>query len=314
MTIPLDTWLGPMEREYLGEFIPQGGGAVRFVVVDDADLAHFDERILLATRRAGLPLIRINTASVRLHMLQYVFFAIAQAMDWDALLQARLERLVHDAGYRWPKPGMRLPLADLAHANGVAAHMLRTSVQQYITRTVWHDGGLAQDFRKAISALLMARLQDDQDTLRDGVLDWLRGDLRGLKAVRGAAIGARIGRNNARAMLVSLFHWLRSAGHPGMVVLIDLHRLLRERREVTDGLSYTPAAVMDCYEVLRQIVDDCEHYEGLFLIARADRRLINDDIPKRALSQYTALKMRVWDDVRPHGRDNPLAPLVVLTR
>ena len=65
--------------------------------------------------------------------------------------------------------------------------------------------------------------------------------------------------------------------------------------------------------MLRQIIDDCGHYEGLFLVARADRRLINDEVPKRALSQYTALKMRVWDDVRPLGRDNPLAPLVVLT-
>jgi len=25
-----------------------------------------------------------------------------------------------------------------------------------------------------------------------------------------------------------------------------------------------------------------------------------------------ALKMRIWSDVRPEGRDNPLAPLVVL--
>ncbi len=312
MSLKLDAWLQPMAREYLADFIPAGGAAIRFVVVDDADLPALCAGLSAAAEDAGLPMVQLDTANTRLHMLQFVFFAIARAVDWDAQSQTRLESLLGDAGYVWPEPGKRMSLVALAQANGVAAPLLRTTLHQHITRTVWHDRGLAQDFRKAMSALLVARLEDDQDTLRDGVLDWLRGDLRNLKAVRGAAIGARIGRHNARAMLVSLFHWLRGCGHQGMVVLLDLNRLLRERREIADGLVYTPAAVMDCYEVLRQIIDDCEHYEGLFLVARADRRLINDDAPKRALSQYTALKMRVWDDVRPSGRDNPLAPLVVL--
>jgi hypothetical protein len=311
--MPLDAWLGPMAREYLGDFIPQGGGAVRFVVVDDADLVAFRDRLAKAAGDAGLAMVQLDTATTKLHMLQFVFFAVARALDWDALLQARLEKLFDNAGYQWPEPGARMSLMALASANGVAAPLLRATLQQHITRTVWQDAGLAQDFRRAISALLIARLEDDQDTLRDGVLDWLRGDRLALKAVRAAAIGARIGRHNARAMLVSLFHWLRGGDHPGMVVLLDINRLRRERREIADGLVYSPAAVMDCYEVLRQIIDDCGHYEGLFLVARADRRLINDEVPKRALSQYTALKMRVWDDVRPLGRDNPLAPLVVLT-
>jgi len=123
---------------------------------------------------------------------------------------------------------------------------------------------------------------------------------------------ARIGRHNARAMLVSLCHWLRTCGHRGLVIMLDIRRLLLDRREVSDGIAYTPAAVMDCYEVIRQLIDDAEHLEGLFLTVLADRRLINDDVPKRALSQYTALKMRVWDDVRPQGQDNPLSPLVVV--
>jgi hypothetical protein len=33
---------------------------------------------------------------------------------------------------------------------------------------------------------------------------------------------------------------------------------------------------------------------------------------RRSLDAYLALKMRIWSEVRPEGRDNPLAPLVVL--
>ena len=76
---------------------------------------------------------------------------------------------------------------------------------------------------------------------------------------------------------------------------------------------YSPAAVLDAFEVLRQVVDDSEHFAGLLLVVLADRTLIADDT-KRSLDAYLALKMRIWSDVRPEGRDNPLAPLVVLAR
>jgi len=94
-----------------------------------------------------------------------------------------------------------------------------------------------------------------------------------------------------------------------MVLVLDIRQLHRERRMITEGLVYTPAAVMDCYEVLRQLIDDSEHFPGLFVAALADDAFLSDD-PRRSLSQYTALQMRVWDDVRPQGGDNPLAPLV----
>ena len=313
MPIALDRWLTPVRREYLDDFIPAGGSAVRFVVVDDTIAPALRDGLTAAAAHSGLSMICIDTATTRLHMLHFAFFAIARALDWEALIQTRLETLVTEAGYRWTQPGQRISLASLAQSNGVAPPLLRTTLQQHITSAVWEDGRLAQDFPKAMIALLDARLAEDKDSLRDAVLDWLRGDLRGLKDVRDAQIGARIGRHNARAMLMSLCHWLRSCGHRGLVLLLDIRRLLRDRREISEGVAYPPAAVMDCYEVLRQIIDDAEHFEGLFLVAMGDARLINDDTPKRALSHYTALKMRVWDDVRPHGQDNPLSPLVVIT-
>ncbi len=312
MPITLDNWLAPIKREYLDTFIPDGGGAVRFVVADDATLPALRESLTAAAADARLLVICIDTATTRLHMLHFVFFAIAKELDWENLVQTRLETLVTDAGYRWPQPGRRTSLVSLAESNGIAPPIMRTTLQQHITRTVWEDARLAQDFRKAMIALLDAQLAVDKDSLRDAVLDWMRGDLRNLKGVRDAQIGTRIGRHNARAMLMSLCHWLRACGCPGVVLLLDIRRLLLERREVLEGVAYSPAAVMDCYEVIRQVIDDSEHFEGLFLVAMGDARLINDDVPKRALSQYTALKMRVWDDVRPQGQVNPLSPLVVI--
>ena len=310
MAIPLESWLEIMRDEYLGSFIPDGGSAVRFVVAAGPDqVSQIGGRLRDLGDELGLTVIAIDTADTKLHLLQNLFFAIARTIDWDTLTQRQLERVVADSGYRWPAPGRRTTLAILAEANGVAPGLLRTQINQEITRAVWQDARLAQDFRNAMIALLDTRLADDRDTLRDAVLAWLQGTPGRLGPARDAQIAGKIGRHNARAMLKSLCHWLRVCGEKGVLLVIDISRLLRERREVQDGHVYSPAAVMDCYEVLRQMIDDAGHLEGFFLAVLADPPLLADDL-RRSLNQYTALKMRVWDDVRPEHGDNPLAPLV----
>jgi hypothetical protein len=298
-----------MGREYLASFVPEGGGAVRFAVGDADILTQVSDGLRDQAGVVGLQVVRLDVAVTRLHMLQTVVFALVDALPWDRLLQARLEALVASAGYRWPDPGQSVLLPALAEANGVAAHLLRRDLVQALSREVWNEPRLTLDFRYAMIALLDARLSGEEAALSDAVMSWLRGTLRALGQVKQAQIGRRIGRQNARAVLMSLCHWVRLCGAPGVVLLIDIRQLHRERRAVTEGFVYTPAAVMDCYEVLRQLIDDVEHFPGLFVAALADDAFLSDD-PKRSLSQYTALQMRIWDDVRPQGGDNPLAPLV----
>ena len=112
-------------------------------------------------------------------------------------------------------------------------------------------------------------------------------------------------------MLRSLCRWLRLCGRRGLCVTLDVRQLGKTGRAIETGLRYSPAAVLDAFEVLRQLIDDIEHFAGLLLVVLADEALIGDD-PKRSVDAYQALKMRIWDDVRPEGRDNPLAPLVRL--
>ena len=312
MAIPLGSWLETMREEYLASFIPAGGSAVRFVVMADPDQIQYASiRLRDQGRQCGLTAICLDTATTKLHQLQNLFFAIAKAMDWDALTRTQLERIVANSGYRWPEPGHRMSLAMLADANDVAPGLLHTQINQEITRIVWQDAGLAQDFRNAMIALLAARLAGDRDAVRNTVMDWLQGAPGRLAGIREAGIGAKIGRNNARAMLKSLCRWVRLCGGNGILLVIDIGRLLRERREVQDGHVYSAAAVMDCYEVLRQTIDDASQLEGFFMTVIADPPLLAGD-GRRSLNQYTALKMRVWDDVRPRQGDNPLAPLVQL--
>lgn len=111
-------------------------------------------------------------------------------------------------------------------------------------------------------------------------------------------------------MLASLCHFLRKAGVAGLFLVLDVRRL--SSPSAAEGVQrYSPAAVMDAYEVLREIIDDAEQLPGLFVTVLASEALAIGD-PHRALGQYAALQMRVWPDVRPGDRQNPMAPLVWL--
>ena len=59
------------------------------------------------------------------------------------------------------------------------------------------------------------------------VMHWLRGEKVAPALLRTADISVRIARTNARAMLVSLCHFLRKAGASGLLVVLDVRQLSR---------------------------------------------------------------------------------------
>jgi len=309
--LPTERWLRVIEPEYFADYLPAGGAAAKFVIADDAAFARLHAAAAgLAQRHAMLP-VHISAGEVRLHMLQDVFFAIARALPWDALLQRYVEDLFGRNGYTWPHLGEALTMPELAQEFGIAANLLSRSRDQWLSRDLWGDANLAQDFRSAMLGLCLTRLEPEGDAVGSPVLQWLRGEKVGLGQLRQYDIAARISRTNARSMLVSLCHFVRKAGAAGLLLTLDLRPALHAVAKGEAPVRYSPAAVMDLYEVLREIIDDIEHLPGLFLLALADGTLIAGD-RRRTLDTYKALEMRIWPDVRPGDRQNPLAPLVTV--
>ena len=308
--LPLADWRAAMEREYLSGFVPDGGASVKIAILDDAAFGPVTGQLLGMGRARGMLATHVDAGQTRLHMMHELFFAIARALPWDSLAQGYLERLFAANAYPWPRPGMSMNMAELAAAFAVAPSLLARQRDQWLTADVWDDRRLAQDFRAALLRLCLARLEPDGEELAEPVLRWLRGEKVPAALLRAADISVRITRANARAMLASSCHFLRKAGAAGLLVVLDARPL--SRAVAAEGaLRYSPAAVMDSYEVLREVIDDAEHLPGLFVAVLADAALATGD-PRRALSQYAALQMRVWPDVRPGDRQNPVAPLVWL--
>ncbi len=311
--MPTQQWLPTIEREYFQEYLPAGGCAIKFVVANEETASAVGVGVTGLAHRFGMLTAHADAGQTRLHMLQDLFFALARWLPWEKLAQSYIEGLFNRNGYPWPNPGKTLTQTDLASHFGTAPNLLARSRDQWLSQDLWNDALMAQDFRAAMMQLCLARLEPDADrpVEESAILRWLYGEKIPAAALRQYDIGARIGRTNARSMLMSLCHWVRKVGKPGLLLTLDLRPALRTRTNNDGPVRYTSASVMDLYEVLRELVDDIEHLPGLFVLVLADQALISGE-PKRTLDRYKALEMRIWPDVRPGDRQNPVAPLVLV--
>ena len=315
MYVGLSDWLTVLEREYLTDFIPQGGSAVKFAVVGPS-LEPDEVRGDLArlARETGCLYVSVEATSTKLHMIDQFFFAVARQLDWNDLARRFLLRLLAEGGFTVPPGSATIDYQSIADANDYSEPELRRDIRLLLTSRVFRDFAMAQEFRIAMVRLCQAQLEvgGSAGPEADAVKEWLRGELRSIVLLKAALIFQRIARHNGRDMFLSLAHWVRLAGYQGLVLSLDAERYFVERLPVErDGsLFHTTTAVMDAYEVFRQFIDATDELEGSLLVVTTPPSFLED--PKRGLERYDPLDLRIWDEVRDRRVANPLASLVRL--
>ena len=321
MYVTLDDWIDTISGEYLRDYVTQGGAAVKFAVAPTVELRRRVGRgIARAAEEAACQVAVLDSAAVKLHQVEQIFFSVARQIDWDGLARTVVRRLLTAEGFVLPPPGDSLDYREIAARNDYLEGELRHDVRILLTNHVSRDVRMAQEFRIAMVRLCQAQL-DPSEAVRGeavAVKQWLRGELRLITALKPALIFQRIARHNARDLLLSLAHWLRATGDggpQGLVLVLDVGRYLVDRRPPAgsgdSALFYSTTAVLDAYEVLRQFIDATDDLEGCLIVVLAPAEFLDD--PKRGLERYDPLKLRIWDEVRDRHRANPLAALVRLT-
>ena len=315
MYVALREWLAVLEGDYLGSFIREGGAAVKCVVAADAEQARTTaEDLRRLAGRFGYHVFLADAANTRIHMVEQLFFHLARQVDWDGLIAGYLRRLLELDGFVLPTEAQGLTYANIAYTNTIPEPELRRRVRSLLQDHISADYAMAREFRIAMLVLCQARLDNgpSEQAQAEAVLSWLRGELKLISALKFARIFQRIGRHNARDMLLSFAHWLRLLGRPGLVLVLDIGRYLADRRTfVADGgLFYSLPATLDAYEVIRQFIDATDELEGCFIAVIAPTQFLSDST--RGLARYDALKLRVWDEVRDRRIANPLSGLVRL--
>jgi hypothetical protein len=296
---------------YLTGFISDGGAAVKFAVAEDGfTIDKFSGALAQASERLGFTYVRVDAARAKVSMIQQVFFAVSAQIDWYDLARRVNASLAAEI---YELDDQTTTVAGIAAKNEVDETLVRREMQRRLSKEVIKNFTLAKDFRVAMAHLCLAQLEDDALGTQScaSILEWLNGELRLISAVKPLQIYQRIGRHNARAMLVSTARWIRQTGGAGLVVNLDLRSLaVAQRGAVAEGdVYYTLAALMDAYEVLRQFIDATDEMEGLLVVVSVPDALL-DDFSNRSLQKYRALRNRIWDDVRDRRHVNPYAPMV----
>jgi hypothetical protein len=314
--IDVDAYTGFLGREYLQSYVRHGGAAVKFVVADDDEHAErFSRTLRAAATDAGYLTARVDAARTRIHMMDQLFFAVAPQVDWDGLAAHAVRAAMAAVAHPVPEGSPDVSVEAVAAHHDVDAGELSRDVNRELQHRISRDYAMVQDFRVAMLRLCQAQLATGQVTAAEhaAVLDWLRGELRQISLLRSAMIFRRIGRHNARQMLFSLAHWLSVNGWAGLLLELDVRRLgfaRRPRPGERDGLYYTKAALLDAYELLRQLVDNTDDMAQCCVAVVAAPEFLSD--PNRGLDAYQALKLRIYDEVRDRYRDNPYSSLVRL--
>jgi hypothetical protein len=309
-----DYYTGFLSEEYLGSYLPAGGGSVKLVVAGDTDVAdRFETSLRAEAGRRDVVTVSVSAETMKAHMIDQVFFAVSREVDWDRIADALVHAAYDDIDI--PATPGRLQVAQVAEDHDLDARELYRSVRRRLEQTLLSDSQLPRELRRALLRLAQARLGSADVAPEEArlVLDWLHGERVGLRELRATMIPSRIGRHNARTMLTSVGRLLLRAGHRGLVVHLDLARMAVARRPPVperDGLYYSTAAVLDAYELLRQLVDATDDLVGMLVVAVVPPELMRDE--RRGLPAYAALQLRVADEVRDRRRANPFASLARL--
>jgi len=316
MNMSSQDWLAVIQKEYVQNYLRQGGSAVKFVVsAEEGVRRDLPQQLNKMAQDEGYVFAKADSQHTKIHMIDRLFHKIARQIDWDGFAHVFLSRLLVDNGYQVPDDRAAFSLQGIAELNDREEMLLRRELRSWLEKAIYRDSGMCQEFRIAMVRLCLAQLDsgDPKPFLANAVKEWLCGELRLISTLKDALIFQKVARHNARDMLASLVYWLRLLGKGGLILTLDISQYMVAKRskEPDTALHYTAAAAMDAYEVLRQFVDGTDELEGCLIVVIAPEEFMKDE--RRGLNRYEALKLRIWDDVRDKRRQNPFAPLVRLS-
>lgn len=308
-------WLEVTDKYYLDDFIRSGGSAFKLLLTrSDSDIPGIFDEIKSLSDRRGYVYVQVSAAQTRIDRVDQLFFAIARQIDWESLIAVDAINFLRSHDYEIPdgvKPG---DTAAIAEANGCDQEDLLRDIRRATKQEIVQDRRMCKEFRTAVAqlrgALFFPRSVTPSDT--ETLSGWLRGEKVSAAALRDLRIYSKIGRHNARDMVVALAHWLANSVGRGLVIGLDLRALIQTATKTDDipSLHYSRSALLDAYEVLRQFVDETDEITHCLICAVAPSDIVTDE--KKSIFKYYALQSRLLSEVHDVDRQDMLGAMVHL--
>lgn len=307
--LQLDLWLRCLEKDYLGSFIPAGGATVKLAVVPKDSYSHLYKSLQEKLSLSSFRLFDLSEERINLHSIENFWFALAQRVDWESFARELRYSILRKIGYSPSSELQDCTLEELAELYQVEAREINIQFQREIKKLIFQDYSLALDFRKAISRLIYEPLQSPGtlEGLCLAVQEWLKGTLKSISQVRGAAIFRKIDRTNSREILLSFLRlFTRQLGCTA--ILVSLFHYY-ERRENGRPI-FTRRQIIELYETLREFIDAESKLEKTVLIFMAPLDFIESEL--LSYHKYRALQTRIENEVYSPNYPNPCTTMVQL--
>ncbi|MBM4433469.1 MAG: hypothetical protein FJ025_05655, partial [Chloroflexi bacterium] len=227
MTIPFQEWLDIVRSEYLREFINLGGAAVKFLIpLGNQKYNRYLEELRMVADEEGFLFSLVDAAATKIHMMDRLFHEVARQVSWEDYAYKFLTEIAVENGYKVPPTRSEFSLQALSTLNNVESIILKLDIRQWLTKRIYKDFKMSQEFRIAMMQLCLAELETQRPILCDYLIEWLTGELRAISILKEAQIYQKVGRHNARHMFLSLTHWLKVVGLNGLILCLDISRYM----------------------------------------------------------------------------------------
>ncbi|MDO8587077.1 MAG: DUF2791 family P-loop domain-containing protein [Armatimonadota bacterium] len=315
MESALGDWLEAVDKYYLSDFVNSGGSAFKLLLARDiSGVSTVLEKVRSLAEGRGYIYVQVSAADTRIDRIDQLFFAVARQIDWDSLVARDAADFLRRRDYEIPEGVATSDTAAIAQANDCDEEDLLKEIRRATRQEIVQDRRMCKEFRTAVAQLRGAQFfprsvtPSDTETLSG----WMRGAKVSAAALRDLRIYSKIGRHNAREMLIALAHWLATSLGMGLVIGLDLSALLLTRPSATDEISaslhYSRSALLDAYEVIRQFIDETDDITHCLICAVAPPEIETDE--KRSVFKYYALQSRLLSEVHDLDRQDLLAAMV----
>jgi hypothetical protein len=307
-------WLGSLDKYYLSDFINSGGAAFKLLLAGEERSAAILDRLQSLAESKGYLYVRVSAAETRIDKIDQIFFAVARSIDWERLVDRDALQFLREHDYEVPEGVSPSDTAAIAEANGSDLEDLLKDIRRATRQEIVQDRRMCKEFRTAVARLRGARFFPRSVTPTDTetISGWMRGERVSTASLKDLGIYSKIGRHNAREMLIALSHWLAKSLSMGLVIGIDLRALLAPRSSDASGqplaLHYSRSALLDAYEVIRQFIDQTDDVTHCLICAVAPEEIETDE--KRSIFKYYALQSRLLSEVHDVDRQDLLASMV----
>lgn len=309
MTLGKEKWLDIITEYYLQNYINNGGSKVKILIgKEGTGKTHLLKFLEYTAKELGYNSIYFSAKDIseKINNISDFYKIIANCIDKEQLIKGLSLRVAEEMGYSIERYDGKSKLLPLLIEEGYGQNDAGREIRKHANKT-FKDADLSPSFFTFALRVAQDRLLSDTDEDTKIAFKWLTGEKLERFERQRTSLFETLQKSNARYWLNALIKMLNFAEIKGLVVLLDDLEVLVEK-ELDGKFKYTPNAVKDTYEMLRQLIDDMELLNRFLLILAGDKVLIDDD--KRGLKSYEALWMRLQTGLVPIDKFNPFADMV----